>query len=162
MSDVKIISFVSRLESFDFLGVWNIITDQSDFGDIWSSFFAKGGYERINPYAADPNCVNIWLCSDGNEIYFQGKIVQDAPEVPDGYAHACFPTGEYLVVTTDWLPSYEAAMQHINHSYHENAVLPPGYKRRTPRNGGITLIERWGAESEHGYRYEFWLPIEQA
>ena len=162
MSDVKIISFPARLDAFTFLGVKNRLTEQADFGAFWDGFFAKGGYDRIDPFAKDPSCVNVWLRDGDESLYLQGKIVGDAAGVPEGYALERLPGGEYLVVTTEWLPTYEESMNHINHSYYENAPLPAGYRRHTDTDGGVFLIERWGAKTEQGYRYEFWLPIEKA
>ena len=161
MDRPKVIHFPARLETSAFLGVKNILTEQSDFGVIWDDFFAKGGYGKINPFAKDPNCINIWLRRGSDTLYLQGKFVDNIPEIPAGYALERFPAGEYLVVTTEWLATYEASMAHIDHSYYENAPIPAGYRRHTEADGGIFLIERWGEKNEQGFRYEFWLPLDK-
>lgn len=162
MNTPKVISFQERLEAFDFLGVENVLREDSDFGAFWDGFFAKGGYDPIDPFAADPNCVNVWHCEGGKARYFQGKIVRSGAEVPPGYTLKRFPACEYLVVTTQWLSSYEETMQHINHDYCQNAPVPDGFRRHSEEEDGVFLLERWGAGTEHGYHYEFWLPIEKA
>lgn len=162
MNNTKIITFKTHLEEFYFLGIENLLTDDSDFGAFWDNFFNKGGYDKIEPYQKDSNYMNVWFNkSSGEKIYFQGKIVHEMTDIPKGYTLTQFPAGEYLVVTTEWLPSYEDTMKHINHDYHENAHIPVGYKRRTENDKGITLIERWGEKTNAGYRYEFWVPLEK-
>ena len=161
LSAPKIISFQVRLEAFDFLGMEHELREDSDFGAFWNSFFAKGGYGPIDPFSADPSCVNIWYCEGGKARYFQGKRVRAGAEVHPGYTLKRFPACEYLVVTTEWLPGYEASMQHINHDYYRNIPIPNGFRRHPEEEDGMFLLERWGAETEHGYRYEFWLPIER-
>lgn len=162
MSQTKIISFPARLDAFDFLGVENVLHADSDFGAFWNSFFRIGGYDPIDPFAADLSCVNVWHTEDGKARYFQGKIVRTGADVPPGYTLKRFPACEYLVVTTEWLPSYEASMQHINHDYYQNVPIPEGYRRHSEEDEGAFLLERWGAKTEKGYRYEFWLPLEKA
>ena len=72
-----------------------------------------------------------------------------------------FPSSDYFVTTTEWLPSYEETMNHINHDYYKNAQTPAGYRTRNETDNGIFLIERWGEKTSEGYRYEFWVPIEK-
>jgi len=162
MNHPKIITYQTYHEEFYFLGIENLVTEGADFGSFWSNFFDMGGYDKIDPYQKDPNCINVWFSRNPEEqIYFQGKIVNEMTEIPEGYTLAKFPAGEYLVVTTEWLPSYEDTMHHINHDYHENAQIPAGYRRRAETDKGITLIERWGEKTIEGYRYEFWIPLER-
>ena len=163
MNNPKVITFQIQHDEFYFLGIENIVTEDSDFKNIWDSFFAKGGYEKIDPYAKDPNCINVWYYkTPEQQIYYQGKIVSEVNEVPEGYTLTKFPASEYLVVTTEWLSSYEESMKHINHSYYENAQMPKGYTKCTQADNTIFLIERWGANTGDGYRYEFWLPIKKS
>lgn len=162
MESAKVVSFQVRHEEFYFLGIENLLTENADFDAFWRNFFEKGGYSKIEPYEKDANFINIWLTkASGEQIYFQGKIVNEEAEVPAGYVLEKFPAGEYLVVTTEWLPSYEASMKHINHDYYEDAQIPAGYRRHNEVDSGIFLMERWGHETADGYRYEFWLPIEK-
>lgn len=160
MNQAKVISFRAFLPEFHFLGVENTLRADSDFGAFWSSFFGRGGYDPIAPYESDPSCLNVWYCSDsGKAFYCQGKAVHPGTPVPDGYTLMCFPACEYLVVTTEWLESYEASMQHINHNYWKNAVIPEGFEVHPDTEPGVFLMERWGANTGEGYRYEFWLPL---
>ena len=158
----KIVTFQTRLEEFYFLGIENLITDDADWGGFWGNFFGKGGYDKINAHQKDPNCINIWYKkTPETKIYYQGLIVSEADEIPDGYTLTKFPANDYLVATTEWLPTYEETMNHINHGYYENAQIPAGYKKCGETDNKIFLIERWGAKTENGYRYEFWVPIKK-
>ena len=162
MSNPKVISFQVHLDEFYFMGIENLVTENADFGAFWGNFFDKGGYEKIDPYQLDPNCINVWYNKPtGEKIYFQGKIVGESAAVPDEYTLKKFPASDYLVVTTEWLSSYEESMQHINHNYWKNAEIPAGYQKRSESGEGVYLIERWGAQTDEGYRYEFWLPIDK-
>jgi predicted transcriptional regulator YdeE len=162
MNNPKVISFQIQHEEFYFLGIENLVTENANFGAFWSNFFDKGGYDKIDPYQKDPNCINIWFNKTAEEkIYYQGKIVNEVAEVPQGYTFTKFPASEYLVTTTEWLSSYEETMQHINHNYYKNAQIPAGYRKHNETDNGIFLIERWGEKTSDGYRYEFWVPIEK-
>jgi len=162
MDHPKVISFKIQHEDFYFLGVENPITENVNFGAFWGNFFDKGGYDKIDPYQKDPNCINIWLNkTPEGKIYYQGKIVNEVSEVPQGYTLTKFPASEYLVTTTEWLSSYDETMQHINHDYYKNAQIPEGYTKCNEADDGIFLIERWGEETKDGYRYEFWVPIKK-
>jgi predicted transcriptional regulator YdeE len=162
MSKPKIITFKIHHDEFYFLGIENLVTENSDFGAFWGNFFDKGGYEKIDLYQKDPNCINVWYNKTPEEkIYYQGKIVNEVDKVPDGYTLAKFPASEYLVTTTEWLSSYDESMQHINHSYYKSAQMPEGYTKCGSTDNKIFLIERWGADTGDGYRYEFWVPIKK-
>ena len=161
MSEVKLVKFQTKLEGFTFLGVENVLHETANFDEFWNHFFAQGGYDAIDPYALDPNCINLWYTRGTEAIYFQGKIVRSDAQVPAGYILAKFPAGEYMVVTTEWLASYEESMQHINHDYTQDLPLPDGYQRHSEEEEGIFLLERWGANTGEGFRYEFWIPIQK-
>lgn len=161
MDSVKVISFQAHLDAFDFLGVENTLSDGADFGAFWEGFFAKGGYEPIDPFAAEPGCTNVCYNDGDKAVYFQGKIVRKGAAAPAGYSLKRFPAGDYLVATTEWLPTHDDAMRHINHDYYRSAPAPEGFRRRPENGDGIFLIERWGAQTEEGFRYEFWVPIEK-
>ncbi len=162
MDHPKVITFQTKLEEFYFLGIENVLNEDSDFGAFWSNFFDKGGYDKIDPYQLDPNCINVWYNKSPDEtIYFQGKIVRADADVSEGYTLVKFPASEYLVVTTEWLASYDESMLHINHDYHKNAIIPEGYEKHNEIDTGVFLLERWGANTGNGYRYEFWLPIKR-
>ena len=162
MNTPKIISFQTQLDEFYFLGIENLVTENANFVAFWDNFFNKGGYDLIDPYQTDPNCVNIWFNNiNAEKIYYQGKFVNSSAKIPDGYTLKKFPSSEYLVTTTEWLPSYEETMNHINPNYYKNAQTPAGYRTRNENDKGIFLIERWGEKTNKGYRYEFWVPIEK-
>lgn len=162
MGNVKVISFQTKLDEFYFLGIENVVKENSDFGAFWGNFFDKGGYDKIDRYAKDPHCINVWFNKEsGEKIYFQGKIVGADAQAPEGYTLAKFPPSEYLVVTTEWLATNEETMQYIDRLYHENTPIPDGYVRHSENGIGVYMLERWGANTGDGYRYEFWLPIKQ-
>lgn len=49
MSEKAIITFQIHQEAFGFLGNENIITESTDFGQVWGDFFKMGGYGPILP-----------------------------------------------------------------------------------------------------------------
>lgn len=162
MNGPKVISFQARYEACYFLGIENLLVEGADFNAFWQNFFGKGGYNQIEVHEKGPDFINIWFTKvSGEQIYYQGKIVDKTTQVPEGYTLMKFPAGEFLVVTTDWLPSYEESMKHIDHAYYENAQIPAGYRKHSETDSGIFLMERWGHKTADGYRYEFWLPIEK-
>ena len=157
-----VITFKTQLDEFLFLGIENLVTENADFGAFWGNFFDKGGYDKIAPYQKDPNSINVWYMKTPTEkIYYQGMIVNKVDEVPEGYTLTKFPASEYLVATTEWLSSYEETMNHIDHSYYQNAQIPAGYAKCDENDNKLYLIERWGAKTQDGYRYEFWVPIKK-
>lgn len=158
----KIIAFQVKLEDFCFMGIENKYNESSDFGNFWGNFFDKGGYDPIEPYETDPNCVNVWYNKSADEkIYFQGRFVRENAVIPDGYTFRKFSGSEYLVVTTDWMDTYEETMKHIKFEYFENTDAPAGYEKCTEQDMGVWLLERWGANTGEGYRYEFWVPLKR-
>ena len=162
MSNPKIITFKTSLPAFTFMGIENIVKEDSDFGSFWGNFFGKGGYDPMKPYETDPNCVNVWYNKpNGEKIYYQGKLATSDAKAPDGYTVTDFPSVEFLVATTEWVETYEETMAHIGmlNTYLETAALPEGYVKCRDDETGIFSIERWGANTGEGYRYEVWAAI---
>lgn len=164
MCEKTIITFQIHQEAFDFLGKENIITESSDFGDIWNNFFKIGGYDPILPYATDTKPINIWYTDeDKRKIYFQGLFVKGVDQVPDGYKLAHFPAGDFLVVTTEWMETNDEAVGDNGNGrcnrYAEIVEVPEGYVRC---KGPITSIEKENADTPDGSRYEVWVPIQKA
>lgn len=158
----KVIAFQTRLEDFYFMGIENTVNENADFGGFWGNFFDKGGYGPMDLYATDPNNINMWYNRSADEkIYFQGKMVREDAVVPQGYTLKKFTGGDYLVVTTQWMATYEETMNHIHWEYFQNTAAPVGYEKCTEAELGIYLLERWGANTGEGYRYEFWVPLKR-
>lgn len=161
MREKAMITFQIHQEAFCFLGKENVITESSDFGDIWGDFFRIGGYEPILPYAVDTKPINIWYTGEqGEKIYFQGFFVKNVNKVPDKYKLRQFPAGDFLVVTTEWMETSEEAVGDNGNGrcnrYAQTAEMPEGYVRST---GPITLIEKENDNTPEGSRYEVWVPI---
>ena len=151
-------------DEFLFLGNENIITDFSDFGQIWGNFFNIGGYDPILPYAVDPKPINIWYFNDkGQKIYFQGLFVKNVDKVPNGYKLVNFPASDFLVVTTEWLATNDEAVGENGNGrcneYAKNVQIPDGYVRYDEADSPITLIEKENSDTPDGSRYEVWVPI---
>ena len=165
-SKPKIKVFQIHHDAFTFLGNENILTESSDFGDIWGNFFAMGGYDPILPYATDPHPINVWYTNDqGQKIYFQGLFVQDVKEVPDGYRLKEFPASDFLVVTTEWMESNEEAVGENGNGqcnrYADTVQIPEGYIRNDGPGSPITAIEKENSNTPEGSRYEVWVPIKK-
>jgi len=165
---LTLVSFQIHQDEFEFLGIENKLnpTGKSDFGHFWGNFFNLGGYDNIDPYAADPRDTNIWYTNEnGEKIYFQGKMVKNVDKVADGYTLAKFPAGDYLVLTHDWLPTFDEAQKYgigFGRRHVETAQIPDGYIRNDGFGCPITEIERDNADTPDGSRIEHWLPIKKA
>lgn len=158
--------FQIHQDAFSFLGNENIITETSDFGQIWGNFFEIGGYEPILPYATDSNPVNLWYTNNaGENIYFQGLFVKNVDKLPDGYKLVDFPAGDFLVITTEWMATNEEAVGENGNDrcnrYAQTVQMPEGYVRNDAPDCPITKIEKENADTPDGSRYEVWIPIAQ-
>lgn len=158
--------FQIHQEAFSFLGNENILTEASDFGQIWGNFFGLGGYAPIIPYATDAQPINIWYTNPaGQEIYFQGLFVENVDKIPDGYTLADFPASDFLVVTTDWMETNDEAVGENGNgrcnAYAETVQIPEGYVRDDGPGSAIGKIEKENADTPQGSRYEVWVPIKK-
>ena len=158
--------FQIHQEEFLFLGNENIITESSDFGQIWDDFFKKGGYDPILPYATDTKSINVWYTnSEGHNIYSQGLFVKNVDKVPDGYKLVDFPASDFLVVTTEWMTTNaEAVGENGNgqcNRYATTVEIPEGYVRNDGPDSPITAIEKENSDTPEGSRYEVWVPIKK-
>lgn len=166
MSDPKYVTYQMHQDNFNFLGVENILTENSDFGYFWNHFFQIGGYDKIIPYAIDTKPLNVWYTNDiGQAIYFQGLMVDKVNEIPDGYTFARFPESDFLVITHEWLSTNEEALNYgidACWKYEKTAPIPDGYVRFDGSGSPITLIEKENSDTPDGSRYEFWIPIKRS
>ncbi len=160
-----IITEIIKKGAFTFLGNENIITNMSDFGEIWENFFKKGGYDPILPYTEDTNPINvIFYNENGENIYMQGFFVKNVEKVPMGYSLRFFPESEYLMVTTEWLDDLNSCVGYEgNVRCNEYALIveaPDGYERYDTEDAPICRIEKEvGPPMKEKYRYEVWVPI---
>jgi predicted transcriptional regulator YdeE len=153
-------------DEFSFLGNENIITDFSNFGDIWDNFFKMGGYDPILPYATDSKPINVWYTNSTEEkIYSQGLFVKNVEKVPDGYKLVDFPASDFLVITTEWMATNEEAVGENGNGqcnrYAKTVQIPEGYVRNDGPGSPITEIEKENAHTPNGSRYEVWVPIKK-
>lgn len=160
----SIITYPLHLDSFDFLGNANMVSQASDFGEIWDHFFQKGGYAPILPYAVDESPINIWFHDPaGREVYLQGLFVKGVEHVPEGYTLQNFPGGDYLAITTEWMETNEEAVGDAGNgrcNRYADTILPPaGYARADGPDSLIYRIEKENANTAQGSRYEVWVPI---
>lgn len=164
MSKPAIVTIQIQQDKFSFLGNENIITESSDFGDIWGNFFKMGGYDPILPYATDAKPINLWYTNkSGQKIYFQGLFVENVMKAPDGYKLINFPASDFIVVTTEWMTTNDEAVG-VNgngqcNEYAKNVQIPDGYIRYDEPGSPITLIEKENSDTPDGSRYEVWVPI---
>jgi predicted transcriptional regulator YdeE len=166
MSKPAIVTFQIHQGEFSFLGNENILTESSNFSDIWNNFFKKGGYDPILPYATDSKPINVWYTDNaGQKIYFQGLFVKDVKKVPDGYKLVNFPASDFLVVTTEWMATNEEAVGENGNGqcnrYADTVQIPEGYVRYDGPGSPMTAIEKENADTPDGSRYEVWVPIKR-
>ena len=79
-------------------------------------------------------------------------MVIDVDKVPEGYTLRQFPASDFLVITYEWLPTNEEAIQHgIGAGWeHIKTIL-----RYDEPGSPITVIEKENADTPGGSRYEF-------
>ena len=160
---LTLVTFQVYQDEFEFLGVVNKLntTGKSDFGYFWNNFFKLGGYDNIEPYAVKPEAVNVWHTNEaGEQIYFQGKMVNNVDRVAEGYTLAKFPASDYLVLTHNWLPTFTEAQKcgiGFGRRFIETVQMPEGYVRNN--DFPISEIEVDSADTPEGSRIEHWIPI---
>ena len=159
------ITFQIHQDAFSFLGNENVVTEASDFGQIWDSFFRMGGYDPILPFAVDTKPVNVWYTnSAGEKIYFQGLFVGGVDSVPDGYSLVQFPASDFVVVTYEWVPAQDFDMMYeIDGGWKamEALQIPEGFARYDGPGSPVTVIEKENTDTPDGTRYEFWVPVKK-
>ena len=164
--ELTLVTFQVHQEEFEFLGVENDLSKSSDFGFFWGNFFNLGGYDKIDPYATDLKAINVWYKNDeGNKIYFQGKMVKNVEKVAEGYSLIKFPASDYLVLTHEWLPTFDEAQKYgigFGRKHMNTVELPEGYIRYDSSEFQIIEIEIDSADTPNGSRIEHWMPIKKA
>ena len=164
---LTLVTFQTYQNEFEFLGIENKLnaTGKSDFGQFWNNFFELGGYDNIDPYAVDSKDTNVWYTNEaGEKVYFQGKIVKNVDKVAKGYTLKVFPASHYLVLTHEWLPTFNEAQRYgigFGRKHIETVQIPDGYVRYDGSGCLITEIERDNANTPDGSRIEHWLPIKK-
>ena len=161
----KVFTFKAQLDDFLFLGYEQVVTSATDFGMVWDNFFKEsdkvgfGKYEQI-----------IWYYKKGEQIYFVGKMVERAVEIPEGFSLVKFPACEYMVVTHEWISDFHDGI-FLTQEYigigqtqdHKGSIpMLDGYIRYDGPDSPITQIEIENAGNEHGSRFERWIPIRKA
>lgn len=167
MKNLTLVTLLVHQDKFEFLGIENRLNPngKSDFGAFWGNFFELGGHENIDPYAVDPVDTNVWYTNnEGERIYFIGKIVANVDKVSDGYSFVSFPASDYLVLTHEWLPTFDEAQQlgiGFGRKHMQTVQIPNGYVRYESTEFPIIEIERDRANTPDGSRIEHWLPIKK-
>ena len=163
MNEHETVVYQFHQEAFTFLGIENILTESSDFGYFWDHFFKVGGYDKILAFAVDPKPLNVWYTNDvGENIYFQGLMVENVDEIPEDYSFKKFPASDFLVVTHEWMKTNDEALRYgIGAGWNNIKAIqiPDGYVRYEE---SITIIEKENCDTPQGSRYEFWVPIKKA
>jgi len=156
----EIVTFQIQREEFYFFG--KEYPRDADMGKVWDDFISTGGYEKNKKYGKYPySCMVIFRNDPEHKTYFPGTIVEGMDDIPEGFKLAKFPACEFLVVTTEWLPTKEEALWQIYHDYHRNAKIPDGYIRYDGHESQIEVIEVEHFDTEEGSRWEFWVPIKK-
>jgi len=167
-SKPEIITFQAQLDEFYYLGVEQIVTPTTDFGTVWDYYFKTVEGTEFSAYD-----YVIWYYKDNAQIYFVGKVADNAEKVPEGFSLVKFPACEYLVVTHEWLPTDEnlyangilLTQNYVGigqtHAYRENIPVPDGYIRYDGPDSPITQIEIEKTNDRGESRFERWVPIKK-
>ena len=161
----KIVIFQTRLDEFLFLGIEQVVTPTTNFGKVWDTYFKTAEGSGFSDYE-----YIIWYYKNNEQVYFVGKMVDSAENVPAGFSTARFPACEYLVVTHEECENLhdgigltqEYAGIGQTHSYRENIPMPEGYVRYDGPDSPITQIEKENANPKGGGRFERWVPIKKS
>ncbi|MCL2507621.1 MAG: GyrI-like domain-containing protein [Oscillospiraceae bacterium] len=161
----KIVTFRARLDEFLFLGVEQAVTNSTDFGKVWDYYFKTAGGSGLG---GEYDYI-IWYYKNNEQIFFVGKMVDGADEIPEGFSLVKFPACEYFVVTHEacenlhdgifLTQSYVGIGQ--THDYREHVPMPDGYMRFDGPDSPITQIENENANATGGGRFERWVPIKK-
>jgi len=165
MNKSVIVTLQMQHDEFFFLGK-EYPLNSTDFGAIWEDFFISGGMDKFEKYRNR----EYWMMeiyhniNPEQEIFFIGTIVNGVDKIHDGYTLRKFPAREFIVITTEWCPTWDMAME-IGHgpclNYAKTVQIPEGYIRYDGPSSQIMLIERENSVSEKGNRYEVWVPIKK-
>lgn len=88
----------------------------------------------------------------------------EVDKVVAGYTLAKFPASVYLILTHEWLPTFDEAQQFglgFGGRFSESVEIPTGYVRYGVSEFPILEIERDQANTPDGSRIEYWLPIKK-
>jgi len=158
----------TEMPEFWFLGIEYAIREpvaENDFGPIWAHFFKSGGWDVLEPLLKAPyrSMVLYHRNKPGPLAYCIGSIVEETGKVPDGFTLARYPAGEFLVVTTEWLPTAGDALGENGlgqcNQYESQVPMPEGYERHDGPDSRCVLVEREHFDTPLGSRYEIWVPV---
>ena len=164
-----IVTFQMQLDEFLFLGIEN--PRNSDMGKVWDNFDKMGGWDMNSKYHKKPYnaMMVVWQYNNPeNEIYFPGTIVENVDIVPEGFTLKKFSACEFLVITTEWLPSQDDIWKTNGSAWtcldnrDDTRLIPDGYERYGGPDNQITLVERENHDKDNGFRYELWIPIKKS
>jgi len=151
MGDPRSSGFQKWHEEFLFLG--KMYTDKTiNFGKWYEDFFKTGWFpNQKNP---DESWVNIHVITGWWTVYI-GNIVDSITEAPEGRILKKFPSGEFVVVTSEWKPTESQAHESLDEA-ERRKQMPDGY---VDDNSTYIVIEKFYGCPERGHRWERWYPI---
>ncbi|MDR0286882.1 MAG: hypothetical protein LBI03_04120 [Clostridiales bacterium] len=78
-----------------------------DFGKWYEDFFKSGGFEKIAMYRKNENdCLaSIHVMVPDYWNVGIGIIADETSEAPEGFELKKYPSGEFLVISSDWKPT---------------------------------------------------------
>ena len=159
MSDLTNNVFQKQQDEFLFLGKL-YKEEKMDFGKWYEDFFKAGGFEKIAPYRKNEND-----CLASIHVMFPdywhvgiGIIADETSEAPEGFELKKYPSGEFLVISSDWKPTDDEAHTSLDEFDPKYKQIPCGYvEDRTT----YICIEKFYECPEKGHRWERWYPIKK-
>ena len=159
--------FQAKHDAFLFLGKYyaDKVEDHLDFGKTFGDFFETGGYEQINPHEKNKTecCMDTLLHGKDGECttVYIGKIVDGIAEAPEGHVLEKFPSGEFLVVTSEWKSTEQEAQDALDTN--ESMKIEQFQSGTVVDNESYPCrcIEKMFECPEKGYRWERWYPIKK-
>jgi len=166
VSKPKIITFQSQHEEFLFL-CKEYPFPNPDMGKVWDSFDSAGGFDLHKKYGKySYPCMVMYHYEEHTQLlYCPGIIVNEMDKVPEGFIIKKFPARDYVVVTTEWMETYEEATGENGlgqtNKFQRTVQIPEGYERYDKPDNQIHIIEVFNTYTENGHRWEFWVPIKK-
>ena len=153
-------SYISQKQHDEFLFLGKLYTDEKmDFGKWLDEFFKTGGFEKITPHLKNANdcCYHIHIIVPDYWTVYIGNIVVGITEAPEGHVLKKFPSGEFVVVTSEWKPTENEAHESLDEN--ENfRKTPNGY---VDDKSTYLCIEKFYECRKKGHRWERWYPIKK-
>lgn len=151
--------FQKKQEEYFFLGkIYK--SNKMDFGKWYEDFYKSGGFEKIKMYRNDKSD-----CLASIHVMFPdywnvgiGIIADEISEIPEGFELKKFPSGDFLIISSDWKLTDDEAHISLDEFDPKYKQIPCDY---VMDRSTYLCIEKFYECPEKGHKWERWYPIRQ-